>query len=84
MAGTFTIRLTPRLKHKLTEHCAQYGVTANMVVVLALNDYLSGKVVENNAYALAANLIPKRGAIRLQSAGARKLVRSAFGRPDIR
>ena len=44
----------------------------------ALDTFLDGQTGGTNAYALAADLIPKQGAPELQSSAARKLAREAF------
>jgi hypothetical protein len=54
------------------------GVTRTEAVVRALDAFLDSQTGGTNAYALAADLIPKRGAPELQSSAARKLAREAF------
>jgi hypothetical protein len=79
MAYTLTARLPPQVEQKLAEYCAKQGVTRTDAVVTALDDYLSRQTGGGgDAYTLAADLIPKRGAKTLQSADARKLARAAF------
>ncbi len=78
MADTLTARIPSRVEQKLAEYCAQHGVTRTHAVVHALDDYLDRQSGDSDAYALAADLIPKRGAAQLQSATVRKLARNAF------
>ncbi|MGH8224142.1 MAG: hypothetical protein ACREQZ_14330 [Woeseiaceae bacterium] len=66
------------MEQKLAEYCARQGVTRTEALVRALDAYLDAQSDGGNAYALAADLIPKRGATKLQSAEVRKLARSAF------
>lgn len=77
-------RMPPRVEQKLAEYCAKHGVTRTDVTVRALDAYLDSQAGATNAYALAADLIPKRGAPKLQSREARKLARGAFRGPRAR
>jgi hypothetical protein len=77
-------RMPPRVEQKLAEYCAKHGLTRTEVTVRALDAYLEREAGPGDAYALAADLIPKRGAPRLQSRDARKLVRSAVRGPRAR
>lgn len=74
-------RVPPGVQEKLAEYCAKQGVTRSEVVVRALDRFLDEAAGGTNAYALAADLIPKRGAAKLQSSKARGLARKAFGGP---
>jgi hypothetical protein len=78
MTGTLTVRIPSRMEQKLAEYCEQLGVTRTDAVVRALDDYLDRQSRGNDAYALAADLIPKRGAAKLQSGAVRKLARAAI------
>jgi hypothetical protein len=78
MAETLTARIPPRVEQKLAEYCARHGVTRTEALIRALDAYLDSQPGAGNAYALAADLIPKRGAPELQSSDVRKLARSAF------
>lgn len=79
MADTINARIPPGVRQKLAEYCAKQGVTRSDVVVRALDRYLEHAGEGANAYALAADLIPERGAGKLQSGNARALARKAFG-----
>jgi hypothetical protein len=78
MRDTLTARIPPRVEQKLTDYCVQHGVTRTDAVVRALDDYLDRQSGGSDAYALAADLIPKRGVAKLQSAAVRQLARDAF------
>jgi len=78
MSDTLTARIPPRVEQKLAEYCAHHGITRTEALVRALDDYLDRQAGGNDSYALAADLIPKRGAPALQSRAARKLARDAF------
>lgn len=78
MPDTLTARIPPRVEQKLAAYCVQHGVTRTDAVVRALDDYLDRQSGGSNAYALAADLIPKRGVAKLQSTAVRKLARDAF------
>ncbi len=78
MSDTLTARIPPRVEQKLAEYCTRQGVTRTDAVVRALDAFLDSQAPGANAYALAADLIPKRGAPKLQSSAVRKLARNAF------
>jgi len=78
MPTTLTARIPPRVEQKLAEYCVRHGVTRTDAVVRALDDYLDRQSGGSDAYALAADLIPKRGVAKLQSAAVRQLARGAF------
>ncbi|MBI2961189.1 MAG: hypothetical protein HYY28_12825 [Betaproteobacteria bacterium] len=78
MSQTLNARIPLRIEQKLAEYCARQGVTRTDAVVRALDAYLVGQSAGGSAYALAQDLIPKRGAPSLQSNAARKLARNAF------
>jgi hypothetical protein len=78
MPNTLNARLPLRVEQKLAEYCAKQGVTRTDATVRALDAYLDSHAGGKDAYALAADLIPRRGARKLQSKAARKLARSAF------
>lgn len=84
MADTINARIPPGVRQKLAEYCAKQGVTRSDVVVRALDRYLEQAGEGSNAYALAADLIPEKGAEKLQSGNARALARKAFGGPRSR
>lgn len=79
MTETLTARIPLRVEQKLADYCARHGVTRTHTLVRALDEYLDRESGGGDAYALAADLIPKEGAAHLQSADARKLARLAFG-----
>jgi hypothetical protein len=79
MAEILTARIPPRVEQKLAEYCARQGITRTEALVRALDSYLDAQSGGANAYAIAADLIPRQGAVRLQSTKVRKLARSAFG-----
>jgi hypothetical protein len=78
MSATLTARIPPRVEQKLAEYCAKHGVTRTDATVRALDAYLDSQAGGGDAYALAADLIPKQGAPKLQSKAVRKLARGAF------
>ena len=78
MPETLTARIPPRVEQKLAEYCARQGITRTEAVVRALDAYLDRQTGGGDAYALAADLIPKRGAPKLQSSAARKMASDAF------
>ncbi|TMH91715.1 MAG: hypothetical protein E6H42_09280 [Betaproteobacteria bacterium] len=78
MPDTLNARIPPRVEQKLAEYCAKHGLTRTDATVRALDAYLDREGSGGDAYALAADLIPKRGAPKLQSKAVRKLARSAF------
>ena len=78
MSRTLTARIPPRVEQKLAEYCTRHGVTRTEAMVHALDDYLDRRAGGSDAYALAADLIPKLGVRDLQSREVRKLARAAF------
>ena len=78
MSRTLTARIPPRVEQKLAEYCSRQGVTRTEALVRALDEYLDRRSGAGDAFALAADLIPKRGARGLQSGDARRLARAAF------
>lgn len=84
MSDTLTARIPPRVEQKLAEYCAKHGVTRTDATVRALDAYFDSQAGGGDAYALAADLIPKRGAPKLQSKAVRKLARGAFRGPRAR
>jgi len=78
VSRTLTARIPPRVEQKLAEYCARQGVTRTEALVRALDDYLDRGSSGADAFALAADLIPKRGVPELQSSQVRKLARAAF------
>lgn len=78
MPNTLNARLPLHVEQKLAEYCAKQGVTRTDATVRALDAFLDGHAGGKDAYALAADLIPKRGARELQSKAVRKLARGAF------
>jgi len=83
MSNTLNARIPLRVQQKLAEYCAKHGVTRTDATVRALDAYLDAQG-GGDAYTLAADLIPKRGAPKLQSGAARKLARGAFRGPRAR
>lgn len=63
---------------KLAKYRVRHRITRADKMAQALHCQLFPQAGERNAYALAAELIPKRGVAYLQSAAVRKLARSAF------
>ena len=78
MTRTLNARLPHRVEQKLAEYCVKHGVSRTEATVRALDAYLDSQANGVNAYALAADLIPKRGAGQLQSSAVRRLARDAF------
>ena len=78
MPDTLNARIPPRVEQKLAEYCAKHGLTRTDATVRALDAYLDREGSGGDAYALAADLIPKRGDPKLQSKAVRKLARSAL------
>jgi hypothetical protein len=78
MSRTLTARIPPRVEQKLAEYCTRQGVTRTEALVRALDQYLDRSSGGSDAFALAADLIPKRGAREIQSTQVRKLARAAF------
>lgn len=78
MRKTINARIPPRVEQKLAEYCARRGVTRSQAVVRALDAYLDHESGGASGYALAADLIPPKGAKALQSTDVRRLARKAF------
>lgn len=78
MSDVINARIPPRVEEKLAEYCAKRGVTRTEAVVRALDDYLDKETGGASPYALAADLIPSKGAKELQSGNVRELARKAF------
>ena len=78
MGDVINARIPPRVEEKLAEYCARRGVTRTEAVVRALDDYLDKETGGASPHALAADLIPARGAKGLQSDNVRELARKAF------
>jgi predicted DNA-binding protein len=78
MSRTINARIPPRVEQKLAEYCARRGVTRSQAVLNALEDYLDKAEGGAVPYALAADLIPSKGAPALQSDKVRDIARRAF------
>jgi hypothetical protein len=78
MSDVINARIPPRVQEKLAKYCAKRGITRTEAVVKALDDYLDKETGGASAYALAVDLIPRRGVKELQSDNARALARKAF------
>jgi len=78
MGNTVNARIPPRVEQKLADYCAKSGATRSQAVLRALEEYLDKQGGGSDAYALAADLIPAKGAPDLQSDQARELARKAF------
>jgi len=78
MGRTINARIPPRVEQKLAEYCAKRGVTRSQAVLRALEEYLDKAEGGAGPYALAADLIPARGAADLQSDEVRRIARRAF------
>ena len=78
MSRTVNARITPHLEQKLAEYCAKRGVTRSEAVIQALHRHLDAAAGGISAWALAADLIPERGAGEIQSDNARGLARTAM------
>jgi predicted DNA-binding protein len=78
MSESLSVRLPPHVEQKLAAYCTRQGITRTEALVRALDAYLDAQSGGTSAFALAADLIPKRGARDLQSANVRKLARDAF------
>ncbi len=78
MSDVINARIPPQVEEKLAEYCAKHGVTRTEAVVRALDGYLDKETGGASAYALAADLIPAKGAKELQSGNVRELARKAF------
>lgn len=81
MSRTINARIPPRVEQKLAEYCAKRGVTRSQAVLQALEAYLDKAEGGAAPYALAADLIPARGAADLQSDKVREIARRAFRGP---
>jgi predicted DNA-binding protein len=81
MSRTINARIPPRVEQKLAEYCAKRGVTRSQAVLLALEAYLDKAEGGAAPYALAADLIPAKGAADLQSDKVREIARRAFRGP---
>lgn len=84
MGDIINARIPPRVEEKLAEYCAKRGVTRTEAVVRALDDYLDKETGGASPYSLAADLIPRKGAGKLQSGKVRELARKAFRGPRSR
>ena len=84
MSHTVNARIPPRVEQKLAEYCAKRGITRTEAVVRALDHYLDREAGGASPYALAADLIPRRGAKQIQSGNVRELARKAFRAPRSR
>lgn len=84
MADVINARVPPRVVQKLAEYCAKRGITRTEAVVRALDHYLDREAGGASPYALAVDLIPRRGAKQIQSANVRELARKAFRAPSSR
>jgi hypothetical protein len=78
MSASLSVRIPPHVEQRLAEYCARQGVTRTEALVRALDAYLDAQTGGTSPFALAADLIPERGARDLQSAKVRKLARDAF------
>jgi hypothetical protein len=78
MSAVVNARLPPRVEQKLADYCAKRGVTRSAAVVRALDRYLDEQAGGVDAYSLAKDLIPSRGAKALQSDNVRALAERAF------
>ena len=78
MGDIINARIPPRIEQKLADYCAKHGVTRTQAVTRALDHYLDREAGGTSPYSLAADLIPPRGARRLQSGDVRELARKAF------
>jgi hypothetical protein len=78
MPRILNARLPLRVEQKLAQYCAKHAVTRTEVTVRALDAYFDTQRSRVDGYALAEDLIPKRGARKLQSSAIRKLARDAF------
>lgn len=81
MSRVINARLPQRVEEKLASYCVKRGVTRTDAVVQALDEYLDKEAGGASLYALAADLIPRKGAGKLQSRNVRTLARKAFRGP---
>ncbi len=84
MSSVVNVRLPYRVERKLADYCAKQSVTRSAAVVRALDHYLDEQAGGIDAYSLAKDLIPSRGAKELQSDNARALAERAFRAPRAR
>lgn len=84
MADTVNARIPPRLEQRLAAYCARQGVTRSAAVLRALEQYLDQAAGGEDAFALAADLIPENGDPQLRSDRVRGLARQAFRGPRAR
>lgn len=78
MSPTINARIPPRVEQKLAEYCARNGVTRSEAVLRALEEYLDKAQGGSGAFALAADLIPAKGAPDVQAEKVREIARRAF------
>ena len=78
MGFVINARLPHRVEQKLADYCAKQGVTRSEAVIRALDRYLDEQGGGADAYSLAVDLIPPRGAKGLQSDNVRVLAQRAF------
>ena len=71
-------RIPPAIEQKLADYCVKRGVTRTQVVTRALDHYLDQEAGGASPYSLAADLIPPRGAKKVQSSNVREFARKAF------
>ena len=81
MSEVINARIPPRVEEKLARYCARRGITRTAAVVSALDAFLDREAGGESAYALAVDLIPRKGVKELQSDKARALARKAFRVP---
>ncbi len=78
MSAIINARISQRIEQKLADYCAKRGLTRTEAVTRALDHYLDREAGGASPYSLAADLIPARGARKLQSGNVRELARKAF------
>jgi hypothetical protein len=78
MSAIINARISQQVEQKLADYCAKRGVTRTEAVTRALDHYLDREAGGASPYSLAADLIPARGARKLQSGNVRELSRKAF------
>lgn len=78
MSETLNARIPLRVEQKLAEYCTKQGITRTEAVILALDHYLDKASGGPDAYTLAADVIPRKGAKGLQSDRVRELAHKAF------
>jgi len=54
---TLSVRIPLRIEQELADYCAKNGVSKSEAVKIALDQFLSTKVVEKSPYELAKDLI---------------------------